>query len=343
MKHRIFNAVPLIALGFSVLATAQQPEKIHLKAGLIPVPEHSKLIIARDKGFFAQDGLDVELIEFANSADGIAALRGGKIDAGSVGITAPLVHISKGAENIRLIGGLGGEGSAVVVRADLAAKINNLAGLKGLKVGTVRLSSSDVIVRSELSKAGIEWKTDIQIFELKSPAAVLEAVRSKEVDAGVVWAPFDTKAEEVGLKVLVRTGKLSPGHPCCRIAVLSEDLAKRPVVWVSYLKAILRAERYIEENRTDAIEIVTQALKIDRKLVDEVITNGHTEFSSDPNVTGTVLFWNSMKQSDFITSDLNINKYVDAAPFKTALGSLLKAQPEDAYWKAKSIQFSSRN
>jgi len=324
-------------------ADAQQAEKTKLKVGIIPVPEHSKLIIARDKGFFSQEGLDVELVEFANSADGISALRGGKTDAGSVGVTAPLVHIAKGAEDIRIIGGLGGEGSAVVTSAALASKISDLKGLKGLKVGTVRLSSSDAIVRAELAKAGIDWRKDLQVFELKNPPAVLEAVKSGEVDAGVVWAPFDLKAEEFGLKVVIRTGKLSPGHPCCRIAVLSDDLQKRKPVWVSYLRALLRAERYISENRKDSVDTIAKALKIDPKLVEEVVYGGNTEFSGDPNVKGIVLFWDSMKDSAFIKSDLDIRKYIDVNPYKEALDSLLAAQPDDAYWKARAEQFKARD
>ena len=343
LRKTIARILLAAALAAPAFLSAQTAEKVHLKAGIIPVPEHSKLIIARDKGFFAEEGLEVELVEFANSADGIAALRASKNDAGSVGVTAPLVHISKGAENLRIIGGLGGEGSAVVVRAETAAKVTDLKGLKGLKVGTVRLSSSDAVVRSELSKAGIDWRTDLQVFELKSPAAVLESVKSGEVDAGVVWAPFDTKAEEYGLKVLVRTGKLSPGHPCCRIAVLAEDLAKRPQVWVSYLKAILRAERFIEEHRQESVDTVTATLKIDRKLVAEVIEGGNTEFSSDPNVAGIVQFWDALRQSAFVQSERDIRRDIDTTPFKTALESLISAQPGDSYWKAKLAQFNARN
>jgi len=314
-----------------------------LKVGIIPVPEHAKLIVARDKGFFAQEGLEVELVEFANSADGITALRAGKTDAGSVGVTAPLVHIAKGAKNIKIIGGLGGEGSAVVVPADQLAKIGSLKGLKGLKVGTVRLSSSDAIVRAELAKAGVNWAKDLQIFELKSPAAVVEAVKSGEVQAGVVWAPFDIKAEEAGLKVLVRTGTLSPGHPCCRIAVLSEDLAKRPVVWNSFLKAILRAEQHIATQRKDTVETVTKALKIESKLVEEVIYSGHTEFSSDPNVKGVVLFWDAMKDSDFVQSNLDIRDSIDVAPYRNALESLAKESPKDVFWQVRLKQFKDRD
>jgi NitT/TauT family transport system substrate-binding protein len=178
---------------------------------------------------------------------------------------------------------------------------------------------------------------------LKNPPAVLEAVKSGEVDAGVVWAPFDIKAEEYGLKVLVRTGTLSPGHPCCRIVVLSEDLAKRPGVWNSFLKAILRAERYIDENRKDTIVTVTNALKIDSKLVEEVVYGGHTEFSSDPNVKGVVVFWDAMKESAFVQSDQDIRESIDATPYKAALDGLAAAQPNDAYWKARVLQFQKRD
>ena len=127
------------------------------------------------------------------------------------------------------------------------------------------------------------------------------------------------------------------------LAVLAEDLAKRPQVWVSYLKAILRAERFIEEHRTESVDLVTAALKIDRKLVAEVIEGGNTEFSSDPNVDGIVQFWDALRQSAFVQSDRDIRRDIDTTPFKAALQSLISAQPGDSYWKAKLAQFNARN
>ena len=87
-----------------------------LKVGHLPVTGHAKFFVAKEEGFFKDEGLDVELIEFANSADGLAALRAGKLDLGAFGTTAPLVHISKGAE-IRIIGGVMGEDAAIVTTA----------------------------------------------------------------------------------------------------------------------------------------------------------------------------------------------------------------------------------
>ena len=58
-----------------------------LKVGHLPVRGHAKF-------FVAKEGLDVELLEFINSADGINAVRAGKLDIGAYGTTAPLVHIA---------------------------------------------------------------------------------------------------------------------------------------------------------------------------------------------------------------------------------------------------------
>jgi NitT/TauT family transport system substrate-binding protein len=328
---------------FAALAGSAEKPKVSFKVGIIPVPEHSKLIIARDKGFFAEEGLDVELVEFQNSADGITALRGGKTDIGSVGVTAPLVHISKGADSIRIIGGLGGNGSAIVAGPDFAAKYKSLADLKGKKVGTVRLSSSDAVVRSALTKTGIDWKKDVTIFELKNPAAVIEAVKTGEIDAGVVWAPFDIIALDRGLKVVVRTEQLSPGHPCCRISVNVEELQKERAAFVGFVKAIYKAERFIVKNRKETIELVSKDLKLDQREVEETIYGGHTEFSSDPNVKGVVEFWSGLQKSGFIESDRDIRKYIDTSIAKDALDALVKTEPKDAFWKSAQKLFAERN
>ena len=59
-----------------------------------------------------------------------------------------------------------------------AAKIAGVTDLKGKKVATVRMASGDAVLRGALKDKGINWKTDLQIFELKSPAAVIEAVKA---------------------------------------------------------------------------------------------------------------------------------------------------------------------
>jgi NitT/TauT family transport system substrate-binding protein len=214
INSRLFGYQKLVGLAVAMqiagVALAADTNLISLKVGHLPVTGHAKFFIAKEEGFFKAEGLDVELVEFANSADGLAALRAGKLDLGAFGTTAPLVHIAKGAD-IRIIGGVMGEDAAIFTTAENAKTIKTITDLKGKKIATVRLATGDAVLRGALDDAGLNWKTDVQIFELKNPPAVLEAVKSGQVDAGVTWGPHDVTAEAQGLKVIIRSRIVAAG------------------------------------------------------------------------------------------------------------------------------------
>ena len=337
--HRtIFTTVIGLALALGNWVKAADT----LKVGHLPVTGHAKFFVAKEEGFFKDEGLDVELVEFANSADGLAALRAGKLDLGAFGTTAPLVHISKGAD-IRIIGGVMGEDAAIITTAEKAATIKSVADLKGKKIATVRLATGDAVLRGALDDAGINWKTDVQIFELKAPPAVIEAVKSGQVDAGAVWGPHDVRAEEAGLKVIARSRTLQPGHPCCRLTVNAKDLAERPEVWGRFIRAFLRAEKFTRDNHDKTIDDIGKYLKLDRALITKAYYGGFLDQSSDPNVVGIDRFWKIMLKSEFIDSKLDIRDYVDTTVYKKALDKLASENPKEAYWKGLQKVFSERD
>jgi len=311
INSRLFNFWKLagLAVAMQITATGMAADTplIPLKVGHLPVTGHAKFFIAKEEGFFKAEGLDVELVEFTNSADGMAALRANKLDLGAFGTTAPLVHISKGAD-IRIIGGVMGEDAAIITTAENAKTIKSITDLKGKKVATVRLATGDAVFRGALDDAGLNWKTDLQIFELKSPPAVLEAVKSGQVDAGVTWGPHDVTAEAQGLKVIIRSRSLQPGHPCCRLTVNAKDLQERPEVWERFIRAFLRAEKFANDNHEKTLDDIGKYLKLDRALINKAYYEGYLDQTSDPNVTGIVRFWKTMLKSDFIESDKDITK-----------------------------------
>ncbi|HEY3491184.1 MAG TPA: ABC transporter substrate-binding protein [Candidatus Deferrimicrobiaceae bacterium] len=312
-----------------------------IKVGYLPVTGHAKFFVAKEKGFFAKEGIDAELLEFANSADGLSALRADKIDIGAFGTTAPLAHIDKGAD-IRIIGGIMGEDAAIVTTAANAGKVKRIADLKGKKVATVRLATGDAVLRGALKDAGIDWKKDLQIFELKNPPAVIESVKSGQVDAGVVWGPFDLKAEEQGLKVVIRSDKLQPGHPCCRI-VVREGKLRNTATLERFVRAILRAEKYAKENHKETIDAIVKYVKLDRALIEKAYYQGHLDQSSDPNVKGVKHFWGTMQHSEMVASKADIGQYINTAIYKAALDGLIRESPKDAYWQKLKKQFAERD
>ena len=309
---------------------------VPVNVGYLPVTGHAKFFVAKDKGFFDQEGIKVELIQFANSADGISALRAKKLDIGAFGTTAPLVHIAKGAD-LRIIGGIMGEDAAIITTQENGAVIKNIKDL--------RLASGDAVLRGALHRAGLDWRKDVQIFELKNPPAVLEAVKSGQVEAGVVWGPHDVRAEELGLKIISRSHDLEPGHPCGRLTINGEDQVKNAKIWPRFIRAILRAEKFTQTpaNRKETIAIIQQYLKIDPAVIEKAYYGGHLDQSSDPNVKGVEVFWKTMQLSEFVESKGKIKPFIVTSFYKSALESLIAENPKDQYWLKLKKQFNERD
>ncbi len=342
MKIKHVVTLAITAFFVAALASGGWADQKKLRIGYLPVTGHGKTFVAKEQGFFAKEGIDAELVEFINSADGINALRAGKIDVGSFGTTAPLVHIAQGAD-LRIIGGIMGEDASIITTAEKAHSIKSISDLRGKKVATVRLATGDAVLRGALFKEGINWKTDLQIFELKNPPAVIEAVKSGQVDAGVIWGPFDITAEKEGLKVVIRSDQISPGHPCCRIAVTGAQLKKDREVFVKYLKAILQAEKYARTNKTETVAAISKYVKLDPAIIEKAYYHGHLDQSSDPNVQEVKKFWQTMQKSEFVKSDLDIVSFIDGRIYEAALGSLIKENPKEAYWKKAQVVYKQRN
>ena len=233
------------ALGLLPLAVpAQDTGKI--KAGYLPSAEQVLYFIAKDKGFWQQEGLAVELFRFTNSAEGLAAVKAGKLDVGFFGTAAPLAFIAKGAD-FTIFGGGGGEGAALVAKPENAAKYKDLKDLKGATIGVVRLATGDIVFRAALREAGLDWHKDVTFKEFDSPAVVLEAVKKGSLDAGILWIPFYTLAEKQGLKIVKYSGELLKGHTCCRQTALTSALKSRPEDYKKFLKGLLNAYRFLPE------------------------------------------------------------------------------------------------
>jgi NitT/TauT family transport system substrate-binding protein len=305
-------------------------ELVHIKVGHLLVPGQGKIFIAQEKGYFKDAGLDVELVEFQNSADSSAAIRAGKLDFASSGATAPLYHIAKGADNIVIVGGIHNEDAAVITTPANATKIKTLADLKGKKIAVIRLSTGDSALRGWLVEHGIKPGKDVEIFELKNPPAVIEAVRSGQVDAGAVWEPYIVRAHEAGLTVVATSHDILPNHPCCRLIANKELVEKHPEVVEAFLTAFLRAEKFGVDHRAEAVDILTKYIKVDRYVIDLSYNNDQP---TDPDIANTKRFWDVMNEVGYADPNKKIEDYINVAIYKSALDKLYAAEPHDPLWQ----------
>lgn len=307
-----------------------------LNVGYLPNNGHALIFIAKEKGYFEKEGLDVNLFQFQNSAEGTNAIIAQKIDVGGFGLT-PLIFVSKGA-NETIIGGLDGDAAGLVVTADKADQYKNLttfkdlAVFKGKTIATVRASTGDIHFRDALTQAGLDLKKDVTLQELANPQLVLDAVKAGKVDAGLVWTPYMEQAQSQGFKVVLYTGDLYPNHPCCRIAVLTDNLNSNRDTYVKFDRALIESYKWLKENPDASVDVVAKYVNVNRSVLQDAMTNGKTYNSPDPNKHAIDKIYTMMKNMNYINTTVNIDDHIDTSVYKQALDELVKENPSDTFY-----------
>ncbi|HWR40225.1 MAG TPA: ABC transporter substrate-binding protein [Patescibacteria group bacterium] len=322
--------------------TAPAADKINFKIGYLPAVGDVLFFVAKEKGFYEQEGLDVEFFQFTNSGEGLNAIKSGKLDTGAFGTAAPQVFISKGTPFVD-IGGMQSEGHAVITKPENADQFKNLEGFIGKKVATVRLATGDAVWRSALHKAGIDWKNQLTIQELDSPTAVIEAVKKGAADAGLVWVPFSEMAEQQGLKVVTWSSQYMDGHVCCRVVALKDKLQANREAYVRFSRASIRAYDFYLNSRPETLDVLNKYVKLDRELLQKATYSGHIHSIPDPDRKRFAAFWDAMKTAGYLQSDLDINQFVDPSIYKEALQQLRSKYPDNKTYIQLEKDFAINN
>ncbi|MBR6738081.1 MAG: ABC transporter substrate-binding protein [Oscillospiraceae bacterium] len=173
---------------------AQQPEVETLKLNIAYMPNYGSLwavTTAIEKGYFAEAGIEVNLVEFADGPTIIAAMENGSIDMGYIGQGAHKLCI-QGNANIFALSHIS-NGDAVIG----GANVKSLEDLKGKTVAYSSGTSSEDILKNGLAKAGLTMD-DIKAMDM-DPSNIVTAMLSGGVDACSTWSPNSLKImEELG-------------------------------------------------------------------------------------------------------------------------------------------------
>src|SRR5690242_5669378 len=200
MKLPVLRAVVLafslvLALAVGGAARSQQAKLTPLKVGTLKQASLTDVWVAKQAGIFAKNGLDVELIQFRNGNDAIAAQRGGHVDIVlSIPGTA-MVAIERGFDLVLLSQNETSHGSppdsgALIVLKD--SGINGLSDLAGKKIALSGLhSQKTVAVKRVIKNAGVDPKT-VQFVEIPY-ANHPQVLRAKQVDVVAALDPWTTQ------------------------------------------------------------------------------------------------------------------------------------------------------
>jgi len=241
----------------------------HINFGL-NVPTDFDLVmpqyVARDRGFFRQEGLEVKTVSFQGGADAIKAMLAGSIDIdGATGLDAPAA-VAKGAPVVEFASG-GVSQSTFRLLANNRSGINSLGDLKGKKIGITRFGSlTDFVARLEGHAAGLEAGKDFTEVPVGASAAQT-ALLSGEIDA--------TNANPVDAFPLLDTGKVhvvtdfskvDPNTQFTALVATPTYLKQHAATVRAFLRAYFRAIQYLKTHRDYGIKATAAALHVDTTL-----------------------------------------------------------------------------
>lgn len=164
-----------------------------VKLNVAYMPNYASLwsvLTAMDQGFFAEEGLEITLWEFASGPEEIAAMEGGSIDLAYIGHGAHKLCIN-GQANIFMPSSVHSTDRIIVLPSSGVTSVDNISELKGKKVAYNGGSSSETALTGALNAAGLTMD-DIEAYEMDA-VNMVAAMMSGNVDACTAWNPYSVQ------------------------------------------------------------------------------------------------------------------------------------------------------
>lgn len=328
------TALGLSSQGVSA-QTAEKP-KLTLGVGGKPLLYYLPLTVAEKKGYFKEQGLEVEINDFGGGAKSLQALVGGSVDV-VTGAYEHTIRMQAKGQDIRAVVELGRfPGIVIAVRKDLAGKVKSAADFKGLKIGvTAPGSSTALTAQYAMVKAGLK-AGDAPIIGVGGGASAVAAMKQGQVDLishldpviskleadGDVSALIDTRTE-AGTKAL-----FGGANPAAVLYLKNDFAEKNPVTTQKLVNAFVKALKWLETAKPEEVaDLVPAEYHLgDKPLYLRSVKNSLESYSrtgiSSPEAMKSMYDALKLLDPELSNSNVDLGKtFVDSFAKKAAAGS----------------------
>lgn len=230
-------------------------------------PQSTLTHVAVAKGYFVEEGLDVQSLIHTFGKASLQSLLDHKADFAAVAETPIMFNVLKG-EKIFVIANIeaSGKNNAIVARKD--AGILVAGDLKGKRIGFTPGTTSDFFLDSILTVIGLTRQA-IHPVPLK-PEEMQAAIAEKKVDAVCTWNYQLTKIKrQLGPNgVLFYDPEIYT--ETFNFAAQQDFVRKNPETVKRFLRALIKAENFVAQHPNEAQSIMSAATKTDLDLIREV-------------------------------------------------------------------------
>ncbi|MDP2851700.1 MAG: CmpA/NrtA family ABC transporter substrate-binding protein [Sulfuricurvum sp.] len=309
MKHLNILGKGAFVLSLAASIVMAAPEKKDLKIGFIPLTDCAALVIAKEKGFFAKHGLNVELSKEASWANVRDKMTVGELDASHMLAAMPIattLGVGSTKKDMVALMALGQNGDAITVSNkmyDAMMAADPTATKKGSAVALKKVIASKTMgvpefgmtfptgthnyhVRYWMAAGGVNPDSDVALKVVPPPQMVAN-MTAGNIDGYCVGEPWNQRAVMGNIGKTVVTGyQLWQDGPEKVLGVQKAFADKNPETTKAMIKAVIEAGMWLDaswENRKEASAILSSKSYVNAPK--DVIDN---------SMTGTYMFTNGV-------------------------------------------------
>jgi NitT/TauT family transport system substrate-binding protein len=265
----------MIVHSLAAIGWAQDLIKVPVQIPAI-TPAVTAFAIARDRGYYRQEGLDVQLIVIP-SAVGTQALLGGNVKF-STGGGAGLLPILRGAPMRFMFTTFSRPMFWLYSRPEL----RSVESLKGRKIGVSSIGSGpDSLLRDLLKKHGLDGTRDVVVLPVGGGTARYFALQAGSVDAAMLSIPSNLMAQAAGFRQLVSFVEQEWVELQGTINVTDAVLSSEAPLVEKFIRATLKGFIHFRDLRAQSIALLGKFLRTPEDATAKIYQLMHPSLTQD--------------------------------------------------------------
>lgn len=213
--------------------------------------------VAKEKGFFKEEGLDLQTKIFSAPGDGLTPLVAGDLDLVLSTADSVLTVADKAPGRLKIIYLTDTSAGADAILAK--KEILDVKALKGKRVAATLGQCNQLLLDKALERAGMSAK-DVQIVNM-NPDDAGAAFAAGKLDAAVTWEPWITKISGEQKGHVIFSSKDTPNLILDVVAISAKTASTKAAETRAFLKALERGNVFVEQHTEEAVALAGKALE----------------------------------------------------------------------------------
>lgn len=199
-------------------------------------------------------------------------------------------------------------------------EFKSVQDLRGRTLGVSAVgTTSDVAARMMIRHFGVDPDKEIKVVALGSDRARFAALKEGIVDVAVISPPADAEGKKIGMNVLARAYELF-NFPFVGMGAQVKKIREKPDEVKKMLKASIRANRFIRENREGSIQVLAEWSRTSREAAEVSYDGTYKVFNLNGDIPedGLRLVVDQAKKDLKITKEVPLSEVSDLTLLREA-------------------------